>query len=240
MTTIRTINTKPTQLSHALMFYSTGDGIQHATLHVIKDGTVMPSTKPLTTHALQALNDSLQGIKANARGRDVIQILPAHVLFRDTANAITVWWRPSSPTPQFFNCDELGQIQGVTPMPSLVFAQTGCSLSVCAVAGTERPGSDAPVYHAPMFNTYGDGDVCLGGVQLKPVGDIADIEVNQSKFLRGINTHPNGQHRKTLYENGIFALWRDLIADPSKGWNDDWLSPMETATLGQWMAEVCK
>lgn len=240
MTTIHTVGTAPAQLSHALLLYSIQDKIEHATLHSVTDGKIMPSTKPLTTHDLQALNDSLQRIKANARGCAVIQVLPAHVLFRDTANAITVWWRPSSPTPQFFNCDELGQIQGVTPMPSLVFAQTGCSLSVCAVAGTERPGSDAPVYHAPMFNTYDDGDVCLGGIQLKPVGDITDIEVNQSKFLRGVNTHPNGSHRKTLYENGIFALWRDLIADPSLGWNDEWLSPMGNKTLGVWMAEQCK
>lgn len=240
MTTIHTVGTTPAQLSHALMLYSTKGLVEHATMHAVTDGKIMPSTKPLTTHDLQALNDSLQNIKASVRGRSVIKIMPVKVLFRDTANAVTVWWRPGSPTPQFFNCSEMGQIQGVTPMPALVFAQCGQRLSVCAVAGSERPDSETPVCHAPMFNTYADGDVCLGGIQLAPVGDVEDIDANQSKFLRGVNTHPNGSHRKTLYENGIFALWCDLIADPSMGWNDAWLNPMGDTTLGEWMAEQCK
>lgn len=239
MTTIHTIDTKPAIPRHALILFADGDDtVQHATLHKIRDGVIMPSDGPLTTHALQAINNSLQGLKTKASGRAAIQVMPTNILFRDTANAVTVWWRPSSPTPQFFNCKELGQIQGVTPMPSLVFAQSGLSLSVCAVAGNERPSSEMQVYHAPMFNTYDAGDVCLGGVRLKPVSESADIEENQSKFLRGVNTHPNGSHRKTQYEGGIFSLWRDLIADPSIGWNDAWLNPMKNMTLGQWMARL--
>ncbi len=210
--------------------------LAHATLNAVVDGVIQPNTESLSLAQLRALNVSLQGLADSKAGRQGIGVFPPNLLYSDPHQALTAWWRPGGATPQFFNCAELGQIQGVVPMPSLVFKQQGGHLAVCAVAGGGRPDASTLVCHAPLFNIHTDGSVCLGDVDIESIGDFCAMERNQAAFLRGVNTHPNGQHKKTHYPHGVFALWRDLIANPTQGWDDAWLVPMPNQmTLGQWL-----
>jgi PRTRC genetic system protein B len=234
--------TNPTALlTKALLLWTSPDpkAVEHATLNDIVDGVIQPNTASITLAQLRALNTSLQELANEKAGKHGVAVFPPQLLYADPYQAVTAWWRASAPAPQFFDCEELGRIQGIVAMPSLVFLQRGTSLAVCAVAGRARPDTAAPVYHAPLFNTGSLGDVCLGEVALEPMGEFGAIHRNQDAFMRGINTHPNGLHSKTNYPTGIFALWRDLIADPTLGWDDQWLVPMQgRITLGQWLEKA--
>lgn len=215
------------QLTHALLVWTLNDQPAYASLNPVKDGVVQHQQQALTSKQLLRFTREMIDPMSKAAIKEMqVEITPMRVLLSDPVNDLTVWWRPGRPTPQFFDCDELGTIQGVCHMPSLVFVQKGTGLSVCAVAGQDRPTNDSAVFHAPMFNTYASGAVCLGGVHLQPIKGWDDIDANEEGFLRGINTHPNGQHAKTRYANGIFALWRDLVKNPKLAWDDTWLNPM--------------
>lgn len=229
-------NPTPT-LTHALLVWTLNDKPAYASLNSVRNGVVEHQQKPLTSKQLLQFSQNLIEPISKASHKDrLVEITPERVLLSDPVNDLTVWWRPSRPTPQFFNCAELGTIQGVCHMPHLVFAKRGSHLAVCAVAGNQRPTNDSPVFHAPMFNTYEEGDICLGGVGLLPIKTWADMEANEENFLRGINTHPNGGHVKTRYLTGIFALWRDLVNDPKLEWEDCWLNPMGF-DLQHWIKE---
>ncbi len=222
-------------LTHALLIWTISGKPAFASLNPVKDGEVQHQEKSLTSKQLLQLTQEVIAPLGKASITDrQIDITPERVLLSDPVNDLIVWWRPGRPTPQFFDCDELGVIQGVCHMPSLVFVQKGRSLSVCAVAGTQRPSNETPVFHAPMFNTYAGGSVCLGGIHLDSIQKWTDMDSNEDKFLRGINTHPNDNHVKTRYLTGIFALWRDLINDPELKWEDCWLNPMN-CSLQEWI-----
>lgn len=222
-------------LSQALLVFTDKSGPVYATLNPVdKWGNIEPVASSLTLAQLRKFNNTLQQIANKTATQSRVEIIPANVLYTDPHQAVTVWWRPGKPTPQFFDCEELGLVQGVCAMPSLVFAQTDKSLSVCAIRGHDRPANDTPIYHAPLFNTYDNTSVCLGDVTLEPISSFASIDRNESAFLRGINTHANGIHIKTLYPTGIYALWRDLVANPSISWNDAWLNPCNKS-MGQWL-----
>ena len=230
--------TTSAHLTQALLIWQTPSKVPaHASMHTVRDGVIEPAATPLTLRQLHSFNQSLQGLVSStvAKAQNALQLLPATVLAFEPHLSTTVWWRPTSPVPQFYDCAELGKIQGVINIPSLVFCQEGNGLKVCAIKGKDRPGAQTLVYHAPLFNIHSNGAVCLGEVNLKSVHLIEDIASNETAFLRGINTHPNGDHRKTNYPTGIFALWRDLIAKPKTPWNDKWLVPMGKLTLSQWL-----
>lgn len=228
------------QLTHALLIWTAEKGRTepgHASLHKVLDGVIQPTPKPLTLKQLRSVNDTLQSAADRTEKQREIEIYPDRLLYADSNSALTVWWRKGRPTPQFFQCEELGgQVQGVCAMPSMVFMQRGSSLFIAAFKGNERPHVHTQLFHAPLFNTYEETRVCLGGVHLEPVNSFDAIENNETAFLRGINTHANGRHRKCGYEHGLYAMWRDLLANPSMVWNDDWLVPTEF-DLGNWIKE---
>ncbi|BDT74026.1 hypothetical protein os4_35790 (plasmid) [Comamonadaceae bacterium OS-4] len=231
------------ELTQALLVWTLSGRPAFASINSVQKGVIQHQKDPITSKQLLAFTQQIINPLRMEASRDrQVEITPARVLLSDPVNDLTVWWRQAQPTPQFFDCDELGAIQGVCHMPSLVFAQHGTGLSMCAVAGNQRPTNDSKVFHAPMFNTYTDGGVCLGEVSLRSITKWTDMDANENNFLRGINTHPNGGHVKTKYPTGIFALWRDLVNDPQLKWDDSWLAPMRTTGLDlqQWIKECVR
>jgi PRTRC genetic system protein B len=218
----------------AILLYQSGAEIQYASQHDIRHGEIQPG-KPLELGQVQALAHALTDLAVTTT-RDSFDVLfESTLLMSNPLVRRAVWYRPAAPASQFYDCEELGKMQGVVNMPTLVFDQQGGGLRICAIRGVDRPTADTPIFHAPMFNTDQGGNVCLGDVALQLPVKPELRAANQERFLHGINTHPNGRHRKTTYEHGLFALWRDLVQAPQTPWNDDWLAPMGT-TLGSWIS----
>jgi PRTRC genetic system protein B len=225
-------------LSGAILLYSDGGAIGHASLHKVADGVVDSAAKPLSLKALRDLSHNLaRGITQTPVKAACAAIWPSTILYLDKQEEKALWYLPQANTLQVFEDDELGRRKENLNMPTLVFYQSGTSLSVCAIQGTQRPEGDTPVYHAPLFNVYENGVICLGQVKLKRPCTADDVFSNQAEYLIGINTHPNGRHCKTTFPTGIHGLWNHLLANPTTPWDDQWLSPAD-CTLSQWIEEL--
>lgn len=228
-----------TELISALLMYGDRNGVlTHASLHNVNRGIIQPSTAPLTMDALHTLEEGLRkGLSESPRPTNGLAIWPENILFHDTRRRIIAWHVPAQKMLQRFNNADLGNRKASLFLPSFVLVQKEASLSICSVKSKDRPQGNSPTFHAPLFNTYENGDVCLGGIRLPFPETPEQLLQNQQQFFAGVNTHPNGNHSKTKYKFGIYALWKKLLDKPATPWRDIWLTP-KGLTLSDWLAKV--
>ncbi|WPU91706.1 PRTRC system protein B [Mucilaginibacter sabulilitoris] len=93
-------------------------------------------------------------------------LLPANVLYLDAqAEGYVVWYTPPMATNLFF-VDGLQIPKGEAHIPAMVWKASKNSLNVYALKGKTKPNANTPLYHAPYFNIYDSGNVCMGTVQI--------------------------------------------------------------------------
>ena len=92
------------------------------------------------------------------------------------------------------------------PMPGLVFV---CSPNMppAIYAAKGRPENDeATIYHAPVFNTYQDGNTCQGTHQYPP-----DVTLMPDHFFTAwFTTHGNDSGRSRKYPKSLLDLWTEI------------------------------
>jgi len=123
---------------------------------------------PLSVKEMQALAKVLQsaqetnGSYLKSRG-----LLPSKVLFiNQQANGSAVWYTPPQEVTLFFT-EALGIPSGKAKIPALVWKADSGKLTVYAIKGKAKPNENTPLYHAPFFNVYANGGVCMGTVNIK-------------------------------------------------------------------------
>lgn len=87
--------------------------------------------------------------------------IPKNLLYASTDldDMKLVWWRGPEERKMFFT-ESLGIPNGVMKVPGTVYSVRGTgTLSVWCFKGSKPKGV---LYHAPFFNIYQDGHVCLG------------------------------------------------------------------------------
>jgi PRTRC genetic system protein B len=122
---------------------------------------------PLSVKEMIALSEVLQSAQEikggflKSRG-----LLPQKVLFVDQqVNGFAVWHTPPQEVTLFFT-DALGIPSGKAKIPALVWKADGSKLSVYAVKGKAKPCETTILCHAPFFNIYANGNVCMGTVSI--------------------------------------------------------------------------
>lgn len=126
-----------------------------------------------------------------------------------------VWFSPPRKRLVWFNCRTLGKQHAQVDVPGLVFFVTAKHWLVFAVKGKEKPTPDAALFMAPMFNTYSDGRICVGNIDL-PKGNEKFLPNAWEKYYWGSEfTHPNYENsrdtKQTLFRGGIYKLWQSLL-----------------------------
>ncbi|TSD66367.1 PRTRC system protein B [Inquilinus sp. KBS0705] len=123
---------------------------------------------PLSVKEMIALSEVLQSAQdvkggfLKSRG-----LLPQKVLYVDQqVNGFAVWHTPPREVTLFFT-DALGIPSGNAKIPALVWKADGSKLSVYAVKGKARPCESTTLCHAPFFNIYANGNVCMGTVSIQ-------------------------------------------------------------------------
>lgn len=203
------------KLAQAILLYegngARGSGIAYASAHPVTErkkgggfeiAAGVPVSKAGIAAALRALAP-----EQTARG----QLIPNHILAQGDDHL--VWWRPPAMRQVWFNCKEIGARTNKVPNPGFVFLVTRKAWMIFAVKGRKRPEPGTKLFQAPYFNVWADGKICVGSAQT-PKGDAVFMtEVWEDAFFRSYFTHPNVHTPKglTLYENGPYALWRDLL-----------------------------
>jgi PRTRC genetic system protein B len=93
-------------------------------------------------------------------------ILPAQVLHINPHNeGYAVWYTPAQQRNLFF-VDSLGIPCGNAFVPAMLWKATRQRLQVFALKGKGRPTAKTTLSHAPFFNIYEDGAVCMGTVDI--------------------------------------------------------------------------
>jgi len=167
---------------------------------------------PLSVREMQALAKILQsaqeirGSYLKSRG-----LLPSKVLYiNQQANGSAVWHTPPQEVTLFFT-ETLGIPSGKAKIPALVWKADSEKLTVYAIKGKAKPHENTPLYHAPFFNVYANGGVCMGTVTIK-TEQLTSLEEFMTKwesyFFGSYFSHSINGNSST--KSDTRALWRAL------------------------------
>jgi PRTRC genetic system protein B len=237
---VRTGGTARYELHAAILLYASRTGIGghagdvYATVHEIErnrpGGPRLAPGQPATVEACSAFARSMTDRAAFSGwiAPDILFIGPRTV----------AWWRAPAPATMFFETDHkdpqkaLGTRQGVLPQPGLVHVLAEGRWSVYAVKGAKRPGPSTPLFHAPYFNVYADGNLCEGNIRRPARVNPDTLAEFERAFFHSRFTHPNAESRQlTRYPRGVYALWRDLLDGRHKAFPEKSLLPQGKHTL---------
>ncbi len=198
----------------ALVFYkSRGLDADMYVEHFDMDSFGNPvNAHPLTVKEAQALAMALSTEKdtafLKAKG-----VMPANILnINPIEDSGTLVWHTKRQKRQLYFAENLGLPSGMANVPAMVWKASRNTVAVFAVRSDRRPKENTPLYHAPFFNVYDDGNVCMGTVDI-------DIENSASaeEFMRAWETYFFNSYFTHLLGDGnrvvgnCVALWKSLV-----------------------------
>ena len=168
---------------------------------------------PLSVRESHALARALQVHENKPQGfLSTKGLMPANVLsVNSSPNGFAVWHTKPSVVKLLFT-ESLGITSGDAPIPALVWKAGKDSLQVFAVRG-ETLAESTPLCHAPFFNIYPDGKVCMGNVKLripKGCGLEGFMDLWQGYFFNSYFSHLFQGHQPV--KGNIVQLWQQLTA----------------------------
>lgn len=211
------------KLATAVLVYKANHGDHYATLHPVTHAAgraTIGAGQPLTESALRSTLRDLGAPKG------IGGWLPADVLYMD--DTTIVWTRRPAPRAVFFTPHSgVGVASATIYHPRLVFAVSRAGWYVAAVpkvvrtesaterrvalVGDGRPHLDCPLAHAPYFNVYESGSICVGNATLPERMAADTLQGYEDAFFDSKFTHSNNPHM-TAHPDGPVALWRELVA----------------------------
>lgn len=144
-------------------------------------------------------------------------VLPSNILSLDpsTENG-TVLWHTKAQTRELYFVESLGIPNGKANVPPMLWKASKSSLTVYAITTNRRPTPKTKLFHAPFFNVYEDGKVCLGTIKvsIKNSASVEEfIQAWEHYFFNSYFSHMivAGNNIKGNCVN----LWKKLIAEGS-------------------------
>jgi len=93
-------------------------------------------------------------------------VLPENVLYTSAGtNPYAIWYTPAQERELHF-IDDLHIRDGKMQVPPMIWKANKKDLNIYALYQNQRPVSDTTLFHAPFFNLYEDGKVCMGTVDI--------------------------------------------------------------------------
>lgn len=202
----------------SLLIYAKQDGEDNPSVYVesydiSKFGNPI-NAHPLTvkeTLSLSGLFQSAQELKTGflrCKG-----VMPGKVLYvNPDQSGYALWYTPPQEVPLFF-ADALGIQSGSGKVPAMVWRADRENLSVYALKDNRKPQIHTKLYHAPFFNVYTDGKVCMGNVRIR-IGQETRLEDFmaqwESYFWNSYFSHLMADFNPVT-EN-IVQLWQQQVA----------------------------
>ncbi len=182
--------------------------------HYDMDDRGMPiNAHPLTIREAQQLHKALQRKEQPETAFLKSEgILSANILKVDASGKGNVIWFTKAGKRNLFFKDSLGILNGQANVPPMLWMASKTGLHVFALKSNRRPTENTYLYHAPFFNIYTDGKVCMGTV---------DVCFQKSAYLEGFI-----QQWEAFFFNSYFShllenrspvkgncvnLWKSLI-----------------------------
>lgn len=169
--------------------------------------------RPLTLSQAHALVESLQAGKENRTAFATPRgLLPPTVLYVNPTEGGTVIWYTKEARRYLHFTDGLGIPCGEAPLPPLLWVAGKDGLHIFALKARNRPTADTPLYHAPFFNVYPDGRVCMGNVSVEAdrATCLEDYIAHWEKaFFHSRFAHTFAGHYPV--QGNIVSLWNGLM-----------------------------
>jgi len=180
---------------------------------------------PLTVREAQSLAKALdtrkQAGKAFLRPEG---ILPDNVLHLDPSENGSVVWYTKPQRQKLYFAESLGLENGTVALPALVWKANKKELQIFGLKGTAKPKAETPLYHAPFFNLYQKGYVCMGtvNVAIKSAASLEEfITAWHAYFFESYFSHHINEHNPVGVN--LFNLYKELMAYPEKTFPTDTL-----------------
>jgi PRTRC genetic system protein B len=198
----------------ALVFYQTeGNRLDTYVEYFDMDNTGMPiNAHPLTIREAQVLKKALNTTDEKVPCLQSRGIIGNHILHVDPLKGKAVWFTKSMQRQLCFT-ENLGLPNGKAYVPPMLWIADRLSLTVFALEGNRRPTEKAILYHAPLFNIYEDGKVCMGtvDVRIKKTASLEDfIKTWEDHFFNSYFSHLMAGHNPI--NGNCVSLWKRLIA----------------------------
>lgn len=199
----------------ALVMYQT-DGKYNDTYveHFDMDKNGNPvNAHPLTVREANVLAKALNTDKEKSKAflqpegilpTDILQINPA-------GNGAVLWYTKAGYRKLYFS-DNLEIPTGEAAVPAMLWYASKDSLTVFALASDRRPTERTKLYHAPFFNVYENGSVCMGTVHvdIKNSSSVeAFTEAWEDYFFNSYFSHLMQNHNPV--KGNCVSIWKELV-----------------------------
>ena len=200
----------------ALVFYETKGAttdvyVEHFDMD--KNGNPI-NAHPLTVKEAKVLARALQTekdkdnafLKSNG-------ILPTNILYiNPNTDKGAVLWYTKAQRRQLYFVSGLDIPNGMAYVPPMIWYANKNSLSVFALASERRPTEKTPLYFTPFFNSYEDGKVCMGSVNINITNSASVEEFTKAwedYFFNSYFSHLLGSN--SPIKGNCVTLWKDRI-----------------------------
>lgn len=167
---------------------------------------------PLSKLEIMQLTEYFNAVKGVSRNYLSCEgLLPERLLTLDNNSGTAIWYTPAQKVNLLF-AEALNIPCGQAWVPPLIWKAGKDKLYVHAFKGKEKPKKNTSLFYAPFFNLYGNGNVCMGTVDVD-LGDVEDLysfmEQWEGYFWKSYFSHVIGNGSPV---NGdIVQLWQDLV-----------------------------
>ena len=168
---------------------------------------------PLSIRESQRLSKSLN--IQNKKDTDFLKpkgIISSNILHINSSEIGKVVWFTKAQEKELFFVKNLNIPNGTAHIPPLLWVASKYSLKIFALKPDERPDENTPLFHAPFFNIYEDGRVCMGtvDVRVKCSESLEEFTENwEHYFFNSYFSHFLNNHN-SIKGNGV-NLWKKLI-----------------------------
>jgi len=178
------------------------------------DGSGCPvNPHPLSVQEAQSLAKALdtreQAGKAFLRPEG---LLPNNLLhINPSAQGSVVWYTPPQQQKLYF-VESLGIESGYAALPALVWRADKKNLQIFAIKCKSKPKAETPLYNAPFFNLYRNGNVCMGSVDvhIRRAATLEEfIAAWQGYFFGSYFSHHIDSHNPVA--QNLISLYKDLM-----------------------------
>lgn len=171
----------------------------------------LTNARPLSSNEAQALAKTMHAFTGADTGFLAPQsILNGDVLYLSTGETgRAIWYTPAGHRQLLFS-ESLNIPCGQFQLPALIWCATATELRLFAIRDFHTPKQETPLYHAPFFNLYRNGKVCMGTVNKRFPPDCSLEEFRhrwQEYFFNSYFTHLIDQH---IPIKDIVSLWQNL------------------------------
>ncbi len=194
----------------ALLFYKSRTDDFYVESYDMDSGGRAINAHPLNLAECQKLADGLdnsEDLKKNYLKEG--GLFPDNLLYLNSEKSGLVLWHSRAKKVNLFFKADLGIADGIAEIPPMLWLASRDTLQVWALKSDERPTQKSVLYHAPFFNVYDSGAVCMGNVKKQIPNDCSLCEfINlwEKFFFNSTFSHTlmNGAVKHT----DIIALWK--------------------------------